>query len=70
MSDPFFSQKKDDLIKKLQNEIEKANKEKADGEANGFPPPYHCIKCRQMVKFLHVLPSIRLTGMCPHCFHE
>lgn len=70
MGDPFYSQKKDDLIKKLQDQVDASNKEKADGEANGFPPPYHCAKCNMPVKFLHILPSIRKTGLCPRCYHE
>jgi hypothetical protein len=53
---------KDSLIKELQERVEKASAPDRS--------PYMCNKCGQHVKFTFVIAPIRLSGLCPSCFHE
>lgn len=54
--------KKDSLIKELQERIENAQAPDRS--------PYNCSKCGKPVGFNFVLASIRGSGRCPICYHE
>jgi predicted Zn-ribbon and HTH transcriptional regulator len=57
--------KKDALIQELQARVKEANEAELPDMA-----PYSCNKCGRAVHFNYVMAPIRLSGMCPSCFHE
>lgn len=61
---------KDKLIKELQERIAITEAQKKLENSNGFPTPYNCDRCGMYVNFIHILPVIKKTGLCPGCYHD
>lgn len=61
---------KDALIKKLQGQVQSLESEKAKADDVGQFDGYSCAKCKQRINMSFILPFIRSSGLCPHCYHE
>lgn len=62
--------KKDKLIKELNDRVNAMQADKKDSESSGNFSSTTCLKCGIKTSMSFTLPAIKASGLCASCYNE